>query len=230
MSEWQIELIGNESDIKLVDDLLSDSPYKITTIGNRKLLSLPGVSKDADIHTVKAASDQLIDVINGAARLYSRQFKGLSFVKVSRLDSNGKRISFGYITASETDYTLTAINPNDRTLLKWVKVALSDEEIARALYLYGSLEPNWKNLYMVLEVIEDSFGGERYLLNAKLIPKKDIKLFKQTAGSYKAIGREARHGTLKFEPPHKQMTLTKAQDVISTLLREWLKIKGSQNF
>ena len=144
-------------------------------------------------------------------------------MKVLRLKENGKWIGFGYLTAPETDFTLTAYSPGDRTIFNWIDTALSNQEIERALYLFGSLELNWKNLYMVLEVIEDSFGGETSLLNTNIVPPEDIKSFKRTASSYKAIGRDARHATLKFELPREPMTLRKAQEVVGTLLQEWIK-------
>jgi hypothetical protein len=229
MSEWQIELIGNEKDIKLLESLLLDSPYQITSLQNQKLLTLYGVSPKADIESVHTASDNLIDIINGVAKLYYKSFGGVSFTRVSRLDKNGKRIVYGYITANARDFTITAINPKDRTLLSWIEIAFANKEIARALYLYGSLEPNWKNLYMILEVIEDSFSGEVGLLKADLAPKKDIKLFKRTAQSYEAIGREARHGTLRFRKPRAPMSLANSQNLMSTLIREWIKFIGSQS-
>lgn len=229
MSEWQIELVGDEKDIELLEIFFKDTTYHIDTWEGRKLLTLPEVSPNADSEFVRAASNKIIDIINGAAKLYYKHFRGLSFFHVSRFDESGKRVGFGYLTAPAQDFTLTAINPEDRTLFGWINLALDDEEIERALFLFGSLEQNWKNLYMVLEVLEDSFGGEAKLLIANLAPSDDIKLFKRTACSYKAIGRDARHGTLSFEPPLTPMALDKAQKLMRTLLQEWIKFKVIQS-
>jgi hypothetical protein len=226
MPEWQIELVGDARDIGLLESFLTDSPYQITTWKKRKFLTIPGVSLEADSESVHAASTKLLDVINGAMKLYYRRFGGVSFVHVFKFNDDGKRVGFGYLTVPDSNYTLYAFNPKDKTIIEWVEMGLDDEEIERALYLYGSLELNWKNLYMVLEIIEDSFGGETPLLKANPVSENDIKLFKRTANSYKAIGREARHGKINFESPPVPMTLAKAQDVMSKLLKGWIKFKN----
>ena len=226
MPEWQIELVGDARDIQLLESFLTDSPYQITTWEKRKFLTTPGVSLEADSESVYAASTKLIDVINGAMKLYYRRYNGVSFVHVSRINDEGKRVVFGYLTAPDDNNTLNAFNTKDQTLVEWVEIGLDDEEVERALYLYGSLELNWKNLFMVLEIIEDYFGGEKSLIKTSLVSKNEIELFKRTANSYKAIGREARHGTIIFEPPPAPMTLARAQDMIRLLLIEWIKLKN----
>lgn len=229
MSDWQIELAGDEKDIELLERYLIDTPYHVSTVGSRRFLTLPEIPPSADSETVHAASSKLIDIINGAAKLHYGIFGGVSFVKVLRADEHGKRVGFGYFTLPDLDDPLIGDNSENQSILSWVELALSNQEVERALYLFGSLELNWKNLYLVLEVIEDSFGGEAPLLDTGLISLEDIKLFKRTANSYKAIGRDARHGALKFEPPRKSMTLKNAQKLMRTLLTVWIKYKMSKS-
>jgi hypothetical protein len=229
MSKWQIDLEGNDYDIKVLESLLADSPYQIDTWEGEKLLSLSGIASEADPETVYTASSQLVDIINGAAKLYYKKFHGVSFNKVSRMKKDGKRIVYGYLDAHARDFTILSINPNDKTLSSWIDTAFDEPEIARALYLFGVLESNWKNLYMVLVVIENDFGDESFLLDANLVSKNDIKLFKRTANSYKSIGRDARHGKLNFEPPPSPMKLEKAYELISALLKGWIKYKQNKS-
>jgi hypothetical protein len=226
---WQIGIIGEISDIELLETLLKGSQYEVTKEGDEFLLTLPDVPLDADSEQVKAAADRLVDIINGAARLYYKRFGEIKYVKVSRVNTEGRRVGFGYLSLAPRDFTLTAIRPGDKTLIEWVDLAFVSDELSRALYLYGSLEPSWKNLYMVLETVEDDFGGEEALIKASIIPKRELKLFKRTANSYRAIGRESRHGTRAFTPLRNHMTLKSAQELIRNLLLDWIGFKKKQS-
>jgi hypothetical protein len=86
-------------------------------------------------------------------------------------------------------------------------------------------EHNWKNLYMVLEVIEDDLGGEEAVLQKRYVSIKKLKSFKRTANSYLAIGRDARHATIKNSMPRSPMSLTVAQELIHIVLQKWLESK-----
>ena len=116
MSVWQIELKGREKDIELLSTFLSSSHYKVVEDSGRKFLSLPNISPEANSKTVKEAADRLINTVNGAALLYYHRYEGVSFTSVSRLDKNGKRVGFGYITARAKVTNLTAFMPDDTTL------------------------------------------------------------------------------------------------------------------
>ena len=101
-----------------------------------------------------------------------------------------------------------------------------DDMVAKALTLYGTLNHNWKNLYMVLEIIEDDAGGEAGLIETAWISRGKLKTFKHTANSFRAVGREARHATAKPNPPSVPMSLREAQELIKSVLKEWLRSKS----
>ena len=229
MSDWKIELNGDEGDMSFLETLLAKSPYNIETDGPFKRLNLPAVAPDADSETVRSAAAQLVEVVNGAARLYYKRFGGVRFSQVTILDSDGKRRGYGYLTARARNHTLTAVSSADQTMASWVSLALADTEVSRALGLYGALEPNWKNLYMVLEVIEDDLGGEAQLKSSGFLQAGHLDAFKHTANSYNAVGRETRHATLSREPPAKPMSITEAREFVQDLLRAWLRQKQPQS-
>ena len=79
-----------------------------------------------------------------------------------------------------------------------------------------------------MEAVEDDVGGEAALLANDWAPKSKVKLFKQTANSYRALGPEARHGTLRHQKPVETMALTEAQAIVASILRAWLATKRPQ--
>lgn len=69
-----------------------------------------------------------------------------------------------------------------------LQLADNNDHLMRALHLYGSLQQNWRELYMVLETVEEGNGGEQGLIDKGWAPNENIKNFKATATSYKALG------------------------------------------
>lgn len=234
MSSWQIELIGNEQTLAFLEEFLSNSPYQFEKDETRTFLPLSETPPDVGKEELYAIASNLVDIINGATKLYNPDCSPVTFNTISRIKEDGTREGIGYFAGSPPRTKYFGFLPEDRTLVEWIRLALSDPEVTRALYLYGSLEPNWKNLYMVLEIIEDDFGGEKRLERSNLIVAKDfkdVKDFKQTAQSYKAIGKEARHASLKggYEPPSPPMKLAKAHELVCSLLKVWIESKLNQS-
>jgi hypothetical protein len=104
---------------------------------------------------------------------------------------------------------------------KVLEAADRNEHLDRALYLFGSLTPDWRGLYMVLEAAEDANGGESGLVAKNWVPQGQIKSFKATANSYKAIRREARHGSLRKGIVSATITLSEAYEMVRNILGHW---------
>jgi hypothetical protein len=107
----------------------------------------------------------------------------------------------------------------------------TDEFLERALFLYGTVEHDWRGLYMVLDVVAESYNGPKELLKQDFVAKykSDIENFKHHANNYRALGVEARHGLAKEKPPKKKMTLAEAQALIQNILSDWVeKLKVRQ--
>ncbi len=223
MGDWLITLEGSERDVEFLVQFLSQSPFSVVDGPTGKALTLPGLPRDADSEAVQVAANTLIEIVNGATRLYNDRFDSVRFVKVSRLGDDGKWQGYGYLTVGPRSTHLTVYREGDDTLAHWVSTGLLDEDVGRALGLFGSLEPTWKNLYLVFEVIVESIGGQNALEAKGWVPASDIRRYKQTANSYRAIGREARHAKLSFQPPPNPMSLNEAHELVRTILSVWLE-------
>jgi hypothetical protein len=96
----------------------------------------------------------------------------------------------------------------------------NDKLLYQIMILLFDKGANWVNLYRILD-----FFKEDNLISHGWISRKDLKLLKQTANSYSAIGSEARHGDKKkFEPPKNPMPLAMAQVLVKKII--WYYIKS----
>lgn len=225
MEEWSIELEGEEKDLRFLSEILRSPDLSVSEEKGAFILRSSSFDPDPNSNDVHKLSTSLLEVLNGAAMLYNRTLEGATVKAVLRIREDGKTERHVRLTALPGQYEITALPRRDDLIECWFSIAQQNEPVARALTLYGSLEHNWRNLYMVLEVMEDDAGGEEGLSEKGWVSAKEIRRFKQTANAFKAIDREARHATLAFQPPKRPMSLREAERLIGTLLMRWLESK-----
>ena len=102
---------------------------------------------------------------------------------------------------------------------------LEDEPTSAALRYLAVLPPTWVSLYQVLEVIQDDMGGKVKLLQTRWISRTALNRFTQTANSPAAVGRAARHGRQREQPPLTPMTMEEARSHVLSLVEAWLSSK-----
>lgn len=139
-------------------------------------------------------------------------------------NERGELVRHYFLTAQADNYNLTASGHDDTSMADWANLATVDSAVARALTLYGSLDHDWKNLYMVLEVIEEDLGGKSALMICYPELSQRLKVFKRTANSFEAVGREARHAK-KLKPQPNPMQIAEARSLIRQLLLYWLNFR-----
>jgi hypothetical protein len=111
-----------------------------------------------------------------------------------------------------------------------LELARNNEPLRRAQVIYGSLKHDWGNLYKVLEAMEDGNGGEAALIAKHFVADGEIKNFKATANSFRALGLESGHGTTASGIPEPRMTLKEAEGMFRRLFHCWIQeLKASRN-
>ena len=225
MTKWFVELIGNPKDLQFIAVYLNSSELNIFNEKNSYYLESNKFDPIESSTDIKAIADNLIDILNGAAILYYPRFQRVTYRQIHRVNDDGKRQIFGFLTAQGPTTMYYGFSDDDDTLSEWLEIGQKDDAVARAFTLYGALEHNWKNLYMVLDVIQEDLDREKNQTKQKWLEANKIKLFKRTANSYGAVGKEARHGKTSFKRPKKPMDIRDAQILLDSLLKEWIQHK-----
>ena len=235
MPEWLVILKGEKTDLEYLCTLHS-SEWSVKEENGNCYLKCTGFDQKIDARSVLEYATQILDVTNGIMKLAYPNMKPIRAEQVIQIKENGKHTQFilpPSIPSEERVFIPRVFSSDDSKCLQgrnvmesWIDVAERDELVNRALTLYGALEHNWKNLYMVLEVIEQDVGGKRALLQTLWAKGYETKLFKQTANNFTIIGREARHGHDKCKPPKNPMTLPEAQTLVRNILLKWIRSKS----
>lgn len=228
-----VALTGEPEDLQALSALQGYNWRIVDDNGTYYLTSgVLDMSRDPD--DALQVAREIVPVINGAAQIYLTNFQPIRLAgSATILRTDGTR------QTAQTAQTITGMSrirlsvcgadvKNAPPLDVWMGLASQDAQVAKAFNLWGSLEHNWRNLYLVLEVIEDTTGGPKTLLAQGWLPDKaGIELFKHTANNWFALGPDARHATERWKPPEKPMTLPDAEKLIRRTLQRWLQQRFS---
>jgi hypothetical protein len=235
MIEWLIGIEGNISDIAILGTELRSNDLKIIKDEGKDYLSYSGFSSVTDAKVVYTQATELIKVINGAAKLSFPNIKIISqsgVIKSIERNENGDLKGGGthiFPPPMEVRSFMTAtVRIGDKVLPtavdEWTALSKEDDKVRKAFVLFGNNDHSWDNLFKIFEIIESDVGGK--MISNGWITKSQKEKFTNTANSSTALGIEARHGHSKHAAPKKPMTKAEAIDIISTLLKRWLRQKA----
>jgi hypothetical protein len=197
-------------------------------------LHAPELEKLTDVRTVFKRGKVLVGRLNGLGVLKFGAFRPVWAAAVSQ-------------AAPATHFSVGSINPPNDALLAyldytpnrppvmnatvgpmvaalplveaWADVAdryAPHVDDALLLLSLAIRAEDWRMLYVVYEIVEDLVGKRKVgKLRASIT---QIKSFKRTANSRRALGTQARHGHSRHVPPKRPMTFTQAKALIRELL------------
>jgi hypothetical protein len=104
----------------------------------------------------------------------------------------------------------------------YVQLANRDERVW-AVLTFLAIRPTWHSLYAALDTIlkDRRTGGGRGVATWANVPAAQLKLFRRTANSSRAVGAEARHGPDYVAPRH-PMALADAEELVRHVVDCWL--------
>lgn len=236
--EWHFRLEGEEFDITDITELFGDEVRFTKDEANRShlVMDLPFTTNDS--RAAQDAAEELLAKLNAIAHVTYGNHENIRIGAVGLKEASGAMHAFVHVIgaircrlrAHAVGVAIAgpsgppASQPKPTMIGDGFLIAADkDENLARALYLFGSLPPDWRGLYMVLEAAEDAHGGENGVIARQWVPTGQIKDFKATANSYMALRLAARHGSLKTGIPQAKITLTEARNMMRTILDKWAK-------
>lgn len=231
---WRVALTGDAHDLTDAAKLFTASDPGVVEEGSAFYLRSSGFEAFTDPQEVLESAAAALPLLNGVARTYLPEFKGMTLraAAVERIDEKTSRVQ--ELVATEVRVVVeeerafsngTAVGGTQREVASRLAGASSDDRVARALAIYGSIGDTWVGLYMVLDVLSDDLGGDDAVKKSGFAPRAKITLLRRTANSYAAAGLVARHATEKYEAPDKPMSLREGKKVVGRLLDGWLQSK-----
>ncbi len=172
MSEWLVKLKGPE---EFLNELVKVSvvDWSIVRIANAFYLKSDKLNAHEHPSDVDRAGAEFLEVINGAALLHFEGFEPVSVHGPVRLHDDGRLepILLCHGTQVVTRFGRLSVglprsSPHEDIGL-WVDLSDESDNIREALTLYGKLAHTWRNLYIMLEIVERDCGGLHKLVKRK---------------------------------------------------------------
>jgi hypothetical protein len=234
--KWEVQIIGDTVDLRELSKTLIDDDLRVLERNGQYFLESDRFEELTNSEEVASLAADILKVLTGAVRLSLGGRTALHVANIARVRPDGGRDVF--VTVSDTirvretigveitrsDGTKEVIHPA-YSVPGWIKLGLTDQNVAKALRLLGTDEHNWISLYRLYEVIEEEAGGLDKIVNNGWATKTSIKRFKHTANSPGALGDDSRHGKESTTPPSDPMDIGEARALVEVILHNWLRSK-----
>ena len=231
-NSWQFGLDG-EDVCTLVELFKTGVDFLKDEKGVHLKLALPYGTDN--VHDALEEAKQHIARLNGIARAYYDNWRPVSIGGITLIDPDtgqsvgfivGEKslpipIRFGHGGAISDADDSTANAPSSPFGDRVLEQAEKNTCLEKTLYLYGALEHNWRELYLVFEVIAEAHGGKKCYIKKFPVLSDQIDSFTGTVNSFNALGIHSRHA--KEDKYRMKQTLQDAQIMIRELLRKWIK-------
>lgn len=232
--KWEIKINGDAHDLKELSKSLVDDELRVLEMNGQYFLESNRFKELINSEEVTSLAAEILKVLTGAARLSLGGRTPIHVVNIARVMSDGVRNEFfpvsdsiyvrDTISVEMSDGTKEVVHPA-RSVPRWVKLGLNDQNVEKALRLLGTDEHNWVSLYRLYEVIEEDVGGLDWITNNGWATKTSIKRFKHTANSPGTVGDDSRHGKESTTPPPDPMDIGEARALVEVILHNWLRSK-----
>jgi len=225
MSDWLVELQGEEFDLDAIERLFRSSHLKVTKEGDSYFLRCSAFAQIGSAGEVRERAREILQRAGASERVRCGSSLTLEIGEVFRVEPDGRRRPF-----SELSPLLVTLNvrvphapvaeEDALAFGQWVELAERDAKVDKALRILITRETNWVNLYNVLDVILSDVGS--MIWQAGWATESEVKRFKHTADSGSTLGDDARHGRERTQPPADRMSREEADALIRNILRAWL--------
>ncbi|TAJ20625.1 MAG: hypothetical protein EPO47_11190 [Rugosibacter sp.] len=234
ISAWIVPLKGHAFDLEDLPIYLDGSPVTVVKRGDRHFLQISTSVAGTTHERVEELAVDFLGLINGAASVLIDGYRPLEFEgggfygidaigevanTVIQVSSAEMRCKAGHVTISVNG--VTHEDGRKGLMDQLLREATRNRAKADALALVGRPAPSWSELYLVFELVEANAGSRMYADG--WIGRAESKLFTRTANSYTALGKAARHGKDRGDPPTNPMHQRDAVRLMRSLVAGWLK-------
>jgi hypothetical protein len=238
---WWVLLEGQEADLRELamhfgrsDLTVVEEPDGYTYLGSSDL------NRSTSPDDARARGAELLGLARGAIEAEVGYLGPVRVAAAVRVDETGAKaapvfpVSASFRTSWNVHGTaertradgmieVVEIEPLPPRADELVTLARKNDDVSDVLAILGRDELRWADLYHVYEIVKADAGTRRF--SDGWVAKTELRRFKHTADSREVIGREARHGHRKHDPPRRPMPHADARKLVRSLVKRWLATK-----
>ena len=234
MARWFVKLDGDVFDLEEFPLRFPKGDVHAVTIGAETFLTGPAFENFDSARQVRDAAFQVLDEMSSVISLLFPSFRRpVINGSITNEDDDGNRkvhhvlMAEGASIRSKCSAVVVSVNgvaqaPVQTQAEELLEASRQDRRLQLVLSIWADPIRTWPRLYRLLEELETVLGQKVHV--AGLCTKSERGRFTQTANNAEIAGKDARHGTGKFDPPKDPMSLAEATDfvrgVIVAVLRQ----------
>jgi hypothetical protein len=225
MAGWFFQLKGEGSDLEQAATLFEAGEICVTREGDEFWMRSTALDALSDHGEAHRAAEAKLEILNGVSLLRVQNTGRLTLGRAEYGEASAPRNIFvrigGVQVTTRVGIPTVSISgrpapPREDSILK---AANKNADVAEVMRIYGSREPDWRDLYWILEAVEKDIGMT--VSKKRWISTGDRELFRRTANSRGALGNLARHGKSTTPPPKRPMPLSEARGLIRVVVELW---------
>jgi hypothetical protein len=201
---WAVDLIGDLADLSELRELTFPPQTELAIDGDLYYIRLLIPAAGDDPWNVQRLAEEAMKVVNGTARLYVEGWRNVKCGGPVHFDADGRRNLFALVhgmnftsrmgtpTVTVTDAAGNVVHPPAiaKPAHKAISTANRDPAVKKVLGMYNSANLDYRDLYVIYEVVEADVGGIDAVAALSESPKADLKRFKHTANSVAVLGED----------------------------------------
>lgn len=233
---WIVTLSGSNMDLEELPNWLHGGEFCVAEVdGNYELTSDLFEALD-DPSEIRRMAEELVSRVNGLARIMWSKFQPVDVSGLRQVDAD-RQTTHHHVLAGRVEVRTKvkaqlvrrgadgSVDESDvGSLNPWLKLAVDDELVERALLYLNRKELTWHDLSRALEVVKSDVGGR--IEAHGWASRNELSRFSGTANSYSILGHAARHGRDRHDPIANPMSFTEARRLVLGIVRAWLEDKS----
>jgi hypothetical protein len=231
---WRVKLEGDDLDVGHLLKRFTAPELRVVRTEGEGASWLESSTFDGyeDQVKVREAAIQLVERINGAARLKWRRHRnvivgselekltdeGVQRHTIVAVDTIEVRARVMPVTVVVGDEVPAPAEPGSLDTDRWLELAGRDSDVDEALLLWGSKPNDWVNLYKVYEIVRRRAD----IVRSGWATRTQVDRFTRTANDPVGGGADARHARSRAQPSPNPMSREEGTDLIGRILERWL--------
>lgn len=227
VADWIVELRGDSEFIAILAKAFPANDPTVCTEADRHFLRSPIFLEHRDALEVLNSANSMLSRMSGLINLASGFAGDVQAVSAQWVDHDGRKGGIGPVA------DLHGRVVNRRALEAFLKPrpdgssqprelllrTRDDPAVDAALFVLGSRDPSWPDLYVLYEIVEDSVGGPKHVRELAGVSRNELTSFCATAD----LHRHARSGIANTGRPP-EMPFHEALGLVRHILKRWLGI------
>lgn len=233
---WKAEIEGDRIDLETLAELFSEGDPLVAQEAAGEYSLESATLQDSSGQIDLGAANALVKRVNGIARTVDHGYQPVRTtgryigpdakvsVVVMGAVARGRIKLRGTVTVT-VDGKPVVESPAMPKGLRYMKLATQDSNVADAIRVMGQSDQlDWYDLYKAWEIIRDSVGNQKKVVQRGWATDSDLNRLTASANHPGISGDQARHARMSGRPSAKStMTLSEGEALVRRLMGRWIE-------